>query len=920
MAGLFGKILTVEANEVSQNKEYDVGVFGVWYGNNYGSIATYYALNSLLSSLGKTVLMIDKPFMRENDIEFGDTHSRRFAQERYNISERYKVQDMYKLNDICSTFLVGSDQLWNYGISKGTGKTFYLDFAADEKKKIAFGTSFGHAVDFAPAEERKKIARFMARFDGISLREDDGVLICRKDYGINAVQVLDPVYIVDPSVYNPLIEKSEKGCNEPYLLAYILDPTPEKREAIVNTARELGNLKVICILDGLKEKFEKNKERMDLPNCIENVEVYDWLRYISEARFVITDSFHGASFSIIFQRDFIAICNKMRGYSRFQSLARQFSIQDHIVSEASEIKDKKTKKPVDYDHINQVLRRERTRSLAWLKDNLLGKKKSKSQLISQNVIGTVIPKEGGKTITSCLYMEMCTGCSACMSKCPMQAISIEKDRWGYYRSQINYELCIECGQCIQVCPALNSSNNTAFRKPECYEFISSDDEVLRNSSSGGVFTTLAKIVLEEKGIVVGAAWKDDFTVEHIIVENKKDLWKLQKSKYLQSFTGNCFADITDYLNKGIMVAFSGTPCQIAGLKLFLGKEYDNLILIDIFCSNTPSSDFFVKYIQDSFPEGIKKYEFRHKKPEWNWDCVTVYAESIDKIPIIHQGRAFDDYQRVFHNHTMCSKHCEKCKYQSLPRVGDISIGDFWGISRHDPDIDTKKGVSAVLCNTEKGKAFFDTVPENSFRVKKQVPFEWTGGNGYIKERHDYVPKSRDLFYKMILTEPFGKAVNYALKPNHGYYRSVYQKTNAMLQYDTNMLHFHFEKGVWQEVSIMGKTTLIVLEEKWREKGHYARLPLAGMLNQGKKYTFSIKFKIKSNSEWINFHIIDSGSKTLQIIHAERISGENTGEHWLTCNSVFIPNTNYYDEFMVGAAQISGLNNYLMIDYINISEV
>lgn len=148
---------------VSNKKEhYDVGIFGVWSGCNYGSIATYYALNQVVTSMGKSVLMIDKPVLRADDAELKETHSRRFGQEHYNISKQYKLGELHELNNLCDTFIIGSDQVWNYGISKNFGKAFYLDFAAEEKKKIAYAISFGHSIDFAPVDERFIISEYMS--------------------------------------------------------------------------------------------------------------------------------------------------------------------------------------------------------------------------------------------------------------------------------------------------------------------------------------------------------------------------------------------------------------------------------------------------------------------------------------------------------------------------------------------------------------------------------------------------------------------------------------------------------------------------------------------------------------------------------------------------------------------------------------
>lgn len=385
-------------NEILNAKEhYDVGIFGVWSGCNYGSIATYYALNQIVSSMGKTVLMIDKPILTDDDVELKETHSRRFAREHYNISKQYKLNQMQALNGLCDAFLIGSDQVWNYGISKNFGKAFYLDFADDEKKKIAYGVSFGHGVDFAPDKERKIISEYMSRFDGIGTREADGVRICKEDYGIRAQQVLDPVFLADPQIYDPLIEKASQKEEGEFIVTYILDPSPEKRKAILHLQKEFGNVKVINLLEGLPWLFEKNKKLMDLPNCIENLQVEDWLYYLKNAKFVLTDSCHGASFALIFRKKFIAITNKARGFSRFQSLAQLFKFEDHLISNPNDIlTNPKLLAPINYEIIDNIMSAERKHCYKWLYDILTMPKKEIEDVMKVNVIGK--PKKDKKEV------------------------------------------------------------------------------------------------------------------------------------------------------------------------------------------------------------------------------------------------------------------------------------------------------------------------------------------------------------------------------------------------------------------------------------------------------------------------------------------------------------------------------------------
>ena len=326
-----------KAYEYAVKRKFDVAIMGVWSGCNYGSIMTYYALCRMVESFGLSVLMIDKPKICENDPELKENHSRRFARENYReISRSYPLRELKSLNAHVDTFLIGSDQVWNYGISCNFGRSYFFDFVDDDKKKIAYAASFGHDGFFASRQEKQTTACLLNRFDAISVREAKGVSICRDTFHVKATQVLDPVFAVESAVFDEIAARSSAQEKEEYVVSYILDPTPEKREALQYVAEQY-HCKLINMLDGLPWKFQENKEKLNLPNIVENLQVEDWLYYFKHSRFVITDSCHGASFAIIFKRPFICIANQHRGLSRFESLLSLFDLKNRYVTDAAQI-------------------------------------------------------------------------------------------------------------------------------------------------------------------------------------------------------------------------------------------------------------------------------------------------------------------------------------------------------------------------------------------------------------------------------------------------------------------------------------------------------------------------------------------------------------------------------------------------------
>lgn len=887
-------------------KHYDVCIAGFWYGANYGSLLNGYAMYRVLKDYGKEVLMLHKPGAAATDPEVISGHNARFIHKYYDpedISPLLPYNRLHELNEICDCFCAGSDQIWNYNLS--FHENMYLPFVRDDRKLISFSTSFGHKQDRVPLQAKERIKKQFERYSAISVREQFDVDILRQNYGIRAALLFEPVFCLDMKYYQDLARNAKFDETDPYLLTYILDPTPEKRDAIQYYAEKSG-LKVINILDGVQKVWERNKQILGLPNVLESVESEDFLKAFMNASYVITDSFHGSAFSIIFNKPFLAIGNYGRGYERFIDLLGRLKLMDRLISNPKVIPhDPRFLEPVDFTETNRIIEEEAARTVAWVK-NALDTPKEKMPSIK-------LPK----TVTTVLPSHLCTGCGACVSACPVDALRLIPDEDGYYRSCVDYDKCINCGKCVKVCPALKLPEKTNRKQPKCYEFVAADSQVLQNSSSGGIFPLLAQEAFRRKGSVVGAAWQEDFSVAHIMIDSEQDLPKLQKSKYLQSYLGNTFRQVEKKLKDGEFVLFSGCPCQVTGLKSYLGKEYDNLLTVDLLCGNSPSTRFFQEYLKEQFPEGLQAYEFRNKTEGWNWDGVLITLKNGEQQ--YRRGGKDDDYQRVYHNHTMCAPHCENCRYQETPRFGDLTIGDFWGIGGKDKTLNTRNGVSVILCNNEKGEKYLSAIPEEQIGVMKEVPLAWLGGNGYaINKSHNYCSPKRNQFYELVKAMPFSKAVDYALKPMHGEVVSRYQHTNTLLQFDMAMQRFKFNPDIWEEHTINGATVLFTKQQQTKP-GSYAMMSLCRALEKGRKYRLDIKFRVNSTSEVVNLHIKDSGSSYNQVIYSHRNAGQNKGQ-WVQLSVDFVPNSKIYDEFMIGASQISGPDAYIAFEYIVISEV
>ena len=304
----------------------------------------------------------------------------------------------------------------------------------------------------------------------------------------------------------------------------------------------------------------------------------------------------------------------------------------------------------------------------------------------------------------------CCGCYACYSICPKQCITMKADEEGFWYPVVNQDKCINCNLCKKVCPIIN--------KPECisydrkaYAMYNKNEDVRLQSSSGGIFTLLAEYIINNNGKVYGATFDDDFNVKHIGIDKLENISLLQGSKYVQSKIENVYKSVKTDLNNGRQVLFTGTPCQVVGLKSFFLLVYDNLILMDIVCHGVPSPLIWQKYLDElkkSYKQNIQQIYFRNKDTGWkNYSIKIVFDKDIYKKIGLN-----DVYMRGFIGDIYLRPSCYSCKFKGIERISDITVADFWGIQNVKPKMDDNKGISLVVIQSEKGKAIFEKVKEN----------------------------------------------------------------------------------------------------------------------------------------------------------------------------------------------------------------
>ena len=365
----------------------------------------------------------------------------------------------------------------------------------------------------------------------------------------------------------------------------------------------------------------------------------------------------------------------------------------------------------------------------------------------------------------CGTYDDCVGCSACSAICPRNCISMQPNNEGFLFPVVDSSSCAACGLCRKICPVVKAkesgavADGSAGRQPlSVHAAWNLASDIRKDSTSGGMFTALSERILFDGGLVVGAAFGDGMAVRHIIVENENELYRLRGSKYVQSeLSVDVLKGIRDALENGRVVLFSGTPCQVAGLRAFLRRDYDNLYCCDIVCMGTPSPLLLSSYVswlawrRRSEPESMM---FREKSK--GWKVPSVYIRFSDGS-ILRERSVDNSYYLAFGRRFALRESCYDCRFKGLSRSGDITMGDFWGVDKTYPEYDAMdEGTSLVFVNSEKGRRLLGMVSDRVFLGPADVRTA-VASNPMILQSASR-PQTRDGFYGFLKRESFGGAV------------------------------------------------------------------------------------------------------------------------------------------------------------------
>lgn len=684
---------------------------------NYGSVLQAFALQKKLGELGAESYILQlKRSLNQSPL----AKMKRFlAPSLYTRKEKYQMRQVrrllapknLKLKKFCEenirarycfsmegaslavgdvqALIAGSDQIWST-LARTLSPMTLLQFGGERLKRYSYAASVG--TETLDDEARKLMAEGLKGFSAVSVRESSARELIKSIYDGRIRGDLDPTLLYDGCFWKGFLSGAEK--KEDYIFVYMLRPEP----LTMATARALSKKTGLPIYvignrvvegENIKNIFDAGAE--------------DFLSYINNASYVVTNSFHGTAFAVQFEKQFLSIAIEHSGM-RVRDFLGSIGLGNRVVSDSDKLEEADT--VPDWKSVKSKLERFREESVKYLGE----------------IVSSVSEKPGidKDNITLYRYKGECTGCAACKNACPSGAIEMEEDEDGFVFPKIREELCIHCGLCKKVC---NYQNGIPQSK-DCgaYAAAAKEKEILERSASGGAFAAIAEEFLKKGGVVCGCEMQsreEGLVPAHVCIESADDLPRLQSSKYSQSEIGDIYKEVKKYLDSGREVFFSGTPCQVSGLRGFLrNKEYDNLYTADLICHGVPSTKLFLGYQELLVKQNggnVTSLNFRDKRYGWGEEGTFRLSRSDDKSVEKKIDVYSSSYYYLFLKASFNRESCYSCRYVGINRVGDITLGDYWGIGMHFPELlkenggswDRKKGVSCILVNSDQGTRLLD---------------------------------------------------------------------------------------------------------------------------------------------------------------------------------------------------------------------
>ena len=581
-----------------------------------------------------------------------------------------------------NALIAGSDQIWNVKMMKGMDLAYFLQFANRDALRISYAASIGS--EEIPPEYRLLFQRYLREFDSISVREKKAQEQIRQLTDQPVDLVADPTFLLDRGTFEKLKKNPRTSGKYIYVHNVHLKRVDNSLNSVAEEMSKRLNLPIIHNWD--RKVF--SREAGHFTGGIE-----EFLGYVANAEYVVTNSFHCTVFALIFNRNFITVPHYTNP-DRMKNLLEELGLSNHLLSHGSMIPEDLSELSIDYPAVEARKEAMGDHARAFL-DRALKERKERDD----------------RTYFDYEDVFRCYGCGACKAACPVQAITMEVDREGFRYPVIHPDLCIHCDRCKKVCiyHQKSSKNPKQEGDPVVYAARSNDARVVKESTSGGMFTPMYQSVLARGGAVAGVRYGEDLQVIYDIAETEQDCQKFRGTKYVFAESGDVKERVRKLLQDGRTVLFTGTPCQIAAVKSYLGKPYENLYTVELICHGASSPKAFRKYcdyLEEVYQSKISRFQFRNqfKGPGEQFILVEFESGSIDL-----ENALKNNFNRAFRSNNLQRPSCFQCEFVGRRTgVADLTIGDYWEVEKEHPDFPVGGGVSILKINTPHGQEFFET--------------------------------------------------------------------------------------------------------------------------------------------------------------------------------------------------------------------